>query len=226
MSAFHLLEDLLGLDCSGQFQADFHHLLGIVRDIHFKLQRQSPLLKDYLSCFIIIAGSKHDSGYLKGGIEAVKTLRKLCGIVVGDEPSDAAQIKDIGRFIRTHPLPYKDAEICTEIYTVLLSSECLKAHMSFIITDDYAYHRELKHSGAGRLLYLRKQMAEILGGGEELERLDCLLHKLFLPIKVVDLAALGVTDGILDSLMRLDWNSGRRMFEFFFDGWADPYCGD
>jgi len=143
-------------------------------------------------------------------------LRRICSQIMRGEAGEErhpfyGQAKS---YIDAHPLPYREYYTKLDIYYLALCEDFQAEAMRSFFHDQ---HWMLRQIDMPHIEEIYRQMEELLGGGEQLERLGSLLRQRFLGVTVMAAYLQGLTEDMLSCLIRRDIESSRQVFQLWLD---------
>jgi hypothetical protein len=218
MSCFENEEDFIGDEVMiVSMRHTYDELIALARDIRIRLGEQTYLLDRYLSSLLKAACSTVAYCASSDGFDTQCELRMVCrDIIEGRKRSEKHPFYKFAKaYIEAHPLPYQDAATKESLYVAVLAHNFLES-----VAKHFYEEQRRSIARAFDLSDVRKLYHEIcglLGGEEEMQKLNCLFHRRFLLITPIAGYLQGLTDDLLYELTYKDRETSKMVVQLLLD---------
>lgn len=217
MNAFHSIEGILGDTKVQHLKRAFDEFLDLSRQIRDQLGRQAYLFDRYLSLLLEAANAKLAQSAAEEGFDGESPMFAMCVAILRHKPKDTENpIYDLMKsYIDTNPLPYQEDATKRAVYCSMLSGDLLESAANLFQEELRDRFREVVDIVDPRDLY--RKICAILGGEDDMEKLNLLFRQRFLVATPVAVFMQGVTNQLMYSLLHRDRETSRQVFQLLLD---------
>ena len=193
---------------------EFLELAGAIRR---ELGKQAYLLDKYISCVLEGASVTPLCTAAERGFHVSSELRGLCHAVMGGKSDykEHPMYERVKEHIKTNPLGYQESTTRQDIYYATLTGDFLE-----YAAEKFAREQYKVVGAAFDIIYLRnlyREISTIIGGEEQMERLNMLLRHRFLFVTPMAGFMQGLTNSLLYSLIARDAETSKLVFQLMLE---------
>jgi len=204
MNTFWDYEDIFGKVETAHLNRTMNEFLELTVTIRSRLGKQGYLLDKYISIILEAANATLLYDAAERGFSASSELRHLC-LSVMDGKADCADhplYEKVREYIGSHPLEYLEVPTKQSLYCIALAGDFLEHTAA-----EYYQRQKEKQREVFDIVYLRdlyRKISAMLGGEEQMERLNLLLRQRFLIVTPIQGFLQGLTNDLLYCLTHRD----------------------
>lgn len=218
MNQFWQHEDIFGRVETAHLNRVMEDFLELVSEIRHKLDRQAYLLDQYISTILEAARNPLLYTAAQQGDAAADEYVRLCQSVMDGENDfkEHPMYETVKEYIGTHPLTHQESTTRLNLYCIALSGNFLT-----YAAKEYYRQQKTKQGDLFDIVVLRdlfRSVSAIIGGEEDMERLNLLIRQRFLIITPMAGFQQGLTDDLLRCLTSRDVETGRLALQLWLDG--------
>lgn len=216
MNTFWDYEDIFGKAETAHLNRTMDEFLELAGTIRRRLGKQGYLLDKYFSIILEAANVTLLYDAAERGFGASE-LRHLC-LSVMDGRADCVEhplYRKVKEYIDSHPLEYQERPTKQSLYCIALAGDFLE-HAA----KEYYRRQKEKQREVFDIIDLRdlyREICAILGGEEELERLNLLLRQRFLIVTPMAGFLQGLTGDLLYCLTYRDAETGKLIVRLLLE---------
>jgi len=221
MNTFWDYEDIFGKAETAHLNRTMNEFLELTVTIRSRLSKQGYLLDKYISIVMEAANATLLYDAAERGFNASSELRHLC-LSVMDGKVDCADhplYEKVKEYIGSHPLEYLEVPTKQSLYCIALAGDFLEHTAA-----GYYQRQKEKQREVFDIVYLRdlyRKISAILGGEDEMERLNLLLRQRFLIVTPMAGFLQGLTNDLLFCLTHRDVETSRLAAQLWLEERAD-----
>lgn len=218
MNTFWDYEDIFGKAETAHLNRTVDEFLELSGTIRRKLGKQGYLLDKYISTILEAASATLLYDAVERGFRAMSELRHLSLSVI-DGKTDCADhplYEKVKEYIDSHPLEYQERATKQSLYCIALTGDFLE-HAA---TDYYQRQKE-KQQEVFDIVDLRdlyREISAMLGGEDEMEKLNLLFRQRFLIVTPMAGFLQGLTNDLLYCLTYRDAETGKLAVRLLLEG--------
>ena len=217
MNIFYEYESLFGKAETAHFDRTLREFFEFAATIRRKLGKQGYLLDKYLSHVFDAVNSIGIRDSADAGLDSASELRRLCGDVL-DNKTDCSGHPLYGTvkaFAESHPVSFQEDESRLDYYCTHLIGE-----FTAYVAECFSLDKRNALSRTADIVTIRdlyRKISAIIGGEEQLERLNLLIRQRFLIVTPMAAFVQGLTTDLLLNLTYRDPESDKQIFQLVPD---------
>jgi len=217
LNIFYEYEGIFGKTETAHLDRALREFLELAAVIRRRLGKQGYLLDRYLSCILSAVNSVGIRDAADAGLDSASELRQLCGDVL-DGKTDCREhplYETVKTFIQSHTVSFQEDESRLDYYCV-----CLIGEFTSYITGRFSLGKRNILSRTSDIVTIRdlyRKISAIIGGEEQLERLNLLIRQRFLIVTPMAAFLQGLTTDLLLNLTYRDPESDKQIFQLVPD---------
>jgi len=217
MNTFYEYEGVFGKAETAHLERTLQEFFEIAAAMRRRLGKQDYLLDGYISMLLKGVNATLAQSAAEDGFAASSELRHLC-LAVMDGKADGEEhplYEKAKECIASHPLDYQERCTKLNLYCVALASDFLE-----YAAGKYVQQQKEAQRAVFDIVYLRdlyRKIGGILGGEEDLERLNLLLRQRFLIVTPMAGFLQGLTNDLLYSLTSRDVETSRLAVQLWLE---------
>ena len=217
MNVFYEHEGIIGKAETAHLDRALHEFFELAATIRRRLGKQGYLLDRYLSCVLETANVTLLFSSAEEGFQTFSDLRNMC-LEIMDGKTDNKEhplYEKVKEHIEAHPLARQERYTKLSVYCAMLAGDFLEYAAERFAREQRKEAPPTLDMACLRDLY--RQISTIIGGEEQLERLNLLIRQRFLPVTPMAGFLQGMTDDLLHDLVYRDAESSKQIFQLVLD---------
>ena len=217
MNVFYEYDGIFGKAESAHLDRVLREFFELAATIRRRLGKQGYLLDKYISCVLEGANTTLLQVSADSGFRSASGLRLLIRSVMDGKPdyADHPLYEKAKEHIETHPLTYQERQTTLDIYCIALAGDYLE-----YAAQNFAKEQRRVIQAVFDIIYLRdlyRKISTVIGGEEQLERLNLLIRQRFLIVTPMAGFLQGLTNDLLYSFICRDAETNRQIFQLALD---------
>ena len=217
MNAFNSMEGILGEARTSHLDRAFEEFLGQSRLIRDGLGKQSYIFDRYLSLLFGAVTAK-PVGDISEECTAADSSLLMCLEIIRHNPkrTDNPKYDLMKSYIDANPLPYQEEATQQALYCAALDGGLLKHEANLFSEELTEAFRAAADIVELRDLY--RKICAVLGGENEMEKLNILFRQRFLIAPPTAVFLQCMTNRLISLLLRRDFETSKQVFQIILDG--------
>ena len=217
MNTFYEYEGIFGKAETAYLNRTLEEFVELAATIRRKLDKQAYLLDKYVSTILEGANAMLLYESAECGFQSSSELRHLC-LSVMDSKTDCLEhplYEKVKQYIGSHPLDYQEGSTKQSLYCIALAGDFLE----YAARESYQQQKE-KQWEVFDIVDLRdlyRKLSAMLGGEEQMERLNLLLRQRFLIVTPMQGFLQGLTNDLLYCLTHRDVETSKLAVHLWVD---------
>jgi len=217
MNIFYEYEGIVGKVEAAHFNRALQEIFELAATIHRRLGKQGYLLDKYLSCILNSVNSIEIGESADAGLDSASELRQLCSDVLDCKSNchEHPLYEMVEAYIKSHPVSFQEDESRINYYCANLIGEFIQ-----YAADRFALDKRNSLSKTVDIVTLRdlyRKISAIIGGEEQMERLNLLIRQRFLIVTPMAAFLQGLNTDLLLNLTYRDPESSKQLFQLVLD---------
>jgi len=217
LNIFYEYEGIFGKAETAHLDRALREFFDLAATIRRRLGKQGYLLNTYLSCVLGAVNAIGIRDSADAGLDSASELRQLCGDVMNGKTDchEHPLYETAKTFIESHPVSFQEDESRLDYYCV-----CLFGEFAAYIAGRFSLDKRNALSKTADIVALRdlyRKISAIIGGEEQMERLNLLIRQRFLIVTPLAAFLQGLTTDLLLNLTYRDPESDKQIFQLLPD---------
>ena len=217
LNTFFEYEGIIGKAETAHLDRALREFFELAAAIRRGLGKQGYLLDKYVSCVLEAANATLLFSSADDGFQTFSDLRNLCLEIMDGKTDNKGHslYEKIKEHIGAHPLAHQERYTKLSVYCVALAGDFLE-----YAAERFALEQRKEAPPTFDMAYLRdlyRQISTIIGGEEQLERLNLLIRQRFMLVTPMAGFLQGMADDLLHDLVYRDAESSRQVFQLLMD---------